>query len=157
MWYQNLEHIPHACLTSICTLLHRDRPVLLTIPTRPVATMSRKHMAAMPMLVCTVDGHGCDGQQKDASYLWHLWTVPNNLYSKNHDSRLISTDWLHLRVVQMRRCQDLVIFVEATMDRQINLDRLITLEYARKVKKMHALNGKYKSWPDTCRLSQWPS
>ena len=28
------------------------------------------------MLVGTVDGCGYDGQHKDASYLWRLWTVP---------------------------------------------------------------------------------
>ena len=37
----SLDHISHT--PSICSLLHRDRPVMLTISTRPIVCMSRKH------------------------------------------------------------------------------------------------------------------
>ena len=49
------------------SLLHRNRPVMLMISTRPVMHMSRKHMAWNVLVqVGTVDGRGYDVQQEDA-------------------------------------------------------------------------------------------
>ena len=53
---------------------------------------------------------------------------------------LIPTDWLHLRVAQNPRSQDLVIFVVTTTDRQTDrqTDKLITLPLC-----MHVGNNDY--------------
>ena len=47
-------HTPR--MPSICSLLHRDRPVMLTISTRSVVHMNRKLM--LIVLVGMVDGRG---------------------------------------------------------------------------------------------------
>ena len=58
---QNL--LDHGALsTASATFLHRHRPVMLTIFTRPVVCMSRKLM--LLVLVGTADGCGYNGQQK---------------------------------------------------------------------------------------------
>ena len=51
-------HIPHK--PSICNLLRRDRP-------------------AMSMLTISGMVDGCDYDGQKRCYLWHLWTVPNDL------------------------------------------------------------------------------
>ena len=57
----------HTPRTPSYTLLHRDRPVMLTISTRSVVCMSRNHMACNVLVqVGMVDGRGYDGQQEDA-------------------------------------------------------------------------------------------
>ena len=58
-------------------------------------------------------GNGYDGQQK-----YVIFDVPNNLKHIQASFSLILTDWLRLRIAQMPRCQDLVIFVVTTTDRQ---------------------------------------
>ena len=55
-------HTP--CAPSVCSLLHRDRPVMLTISTRPVVHMSKKLM--LIVVVGTDDRRGYNGQQIDA-------------------------------------------------------------------------------------------
>ena len=73
------------------------------------------------MLVGMVDGCGYDGQQKDATaYDIRGLHVLNDLKHIQASFSLISTDWLHLQVVQMPRYRDLAIFVvtTTTTDRQ---------------------------------------
>ena len=78
--------------------------------------------------VGTVDGCGYNGQQEDAICDTGSWTVTNNSKHIQASFSLILTDWLHLRVAQMPRSQDLAIFV-VTTDEQMNrrTERPITL------------------------------
>ena len=84
---------------SLCTGI--DEPVMLTIST---------NCAYEQKVVGTIDGHGYDGQQKDAIYDVHgsCLTILSTfkLYSF---FLLIVTGWLRLGVARTPRCQDLAI------------------------------------------------
>ena len=96
----------------------------------------------------TVNGHGYDGQQQQQkNYLWWSWTVPN-------DSNQFFTnfDWLvtFTQVVQMPRCQDLVIFVVTTDRQQTNLITMLLWKLCMSCKMVCAACGHLSTLKVAC-------
>ena len=82
--------------------LHRDRPVMLMISTRPVVHISRKYIACMHVRTCSaisgyLDGCGYDAQRR-VLLICDCHRPDDNKDSKHIQTSvsLIPTDWLRV-------------------------------------------------------------